>query len=458
MARARFIDGDQDSPRRGCLIQMKSIASLLTLVATFINLPAPAADNSGLPSKEDLAKLSPSPVSPAAVSPAFASRLTSKSREAALRQVFNPSDIYKSSESESATERGLVESATVRGLDWLNQWKGTRPNLIGLSLLAFLGHGEVPVSPVYGETVRREIAWVMTQGNIYDGRLSMRKDIAGLGTIDHAILTSALAEYYGLTHDGRVAPLITKALGRIVEGQETDGGWSARLARHVGLSNIGGSSDLWATGWMIEALSTADVAGFGTGATRKALQRAQGYVSTLRGSNGEFGLLSAAFPGDGRSTGIGLYALATPSSIGSKHTVFHFRGPLQGYSNGIMAFEFSYFDSMACDVPIDRLGERDASGPILRRWKQALFNDLLKAQSADGSWPVATRGNSMLEVVYTVSPVTLAPAGGIVPAGPDEFRLGQYDLQQKDDDSGRAYRTAISTLILEGCYRNPQGR
>ena len=77
--------------------------------------------------------------------------------------------------------------------------------MTGFALLAFLGHGELPVSPEFGPTVQKGLDWLVENGKKNDGRLSMEKSFNVSGVYAHAIATFALGEYYTMTKDERVA-------------------------------------------------------------------------------------------------------------------------------------------------------------------------------------------------------------------------------------------------------------
>jgi hypothetical protein len=323
-----------------------------------------------------------------------------------------------------------AETATKRGLDWFKSVAGRSrsgaefagPDAVGVFLLAFLGHGEIPASPEYGETVRRAISWVVTQGQIYDGRLSMRKsELGGFSAVSHAMTTSALIEYYRLSHDETVIPLINKAIGYILAGKGRDGGWGLSFSRQ-------GDSDLWTTGWMMDALYRAECSGLGTGATNDALKGGGEYAFTLHGVNG-FGLQRNDATVESPWTGVGFYVEAMRQNregrIKHAELLQLFRHFPQGYASEPIDFELAYFDSMAC-----YLHKKDG-GVILDQWRQRLLTGLIQAQSPDGSWPVAQNGGSVLPVIGR-----------------------SYDLQKLDNTAGRAYRTALCILMLETTFPN----
>jgi len=150
-----------------------------------------------------------------------------------------------------------AERAVVAALRWLRDqqqddggWGNGkyRPGLSGLATLAFLGHGETPDSPEFGPTLNRAFHYlaanVNPQANMYE----------------QAIVAYALAEGYGMTRSPSLREPLHQSVSLLLQAQQTPkkepiytGGW-----RYSILSD---DSDTSVTGWCVQALLAARLAG-----------------------------------------------------------------------------------------------------------------------------------------------------------------------------------------------------
>jgi hypothetical protein len=167
------------------------------------------------------------------------------------------------------------EVAVVNALRWLKMqqngngsWCDKYPGaMTGLALLCYLGHGELPQSAEFGETVAKAVNWFTEQGAKFQGRLCMAPSWAEGGAYSHAIGTYALCEYYTMTRDTAVVPLLRQAVEYIVQGQAYDGGWRYHYNSQV-------ASDTSVTGWQIQALKAAHLTDLGFPRIEESLDRA----------------------------------------------------------------------------------------------------------------------------------------------------------------------------------------
>ena len=197
---------------------------------------------------------------------------------------------------------GDAEKAVVRGLDWLKSvqcengsWgvgksrsmtaRQERARLTGLALLAFLAHGETPQSGTYGETVRRAIRYLLSEQDKKSGRFCPFSKTIGshddIGVYGHAIATYALAEAYGLTRAPMLKRPVERGVRVIVEGQQEGGGWDHRYQHEKW-------SDLSVTGWQVQALRAAQVAGIGFQGVEEALGKSVPFVQGMHEGGGKF--------------------------------------------------------------------------------------------------------------------------------------------------------------------------
>jgi len=312
------------------------------------------------------------------------------------------------------------EEAVLRGLRWLvkNQnpdgswgtaYKGA---MTGFAFLSFLGHGETPVSPEFGPAVGKALDWLMKGGAKYEGRLSMQAAFNQPGVYEHAIATYALGEYYTMTKDERVADLLTKAVGYIVDGQSPDGGWVYGYSKE-------GDGDTSVSGWQIQALKAAHLTGLEMPGVDQALDKAMLDLKRVQGPKGGFGYRTK---GDG-------YSLA---GVGVLCTYFWKQKKDESVRNGIefimsetdkeYPIEYQnekanlyawYYDTQACLM---------VGGAAWTKWNRLFQTEIVKAQAPDGSWP---------------------PMKGKSPG----------ELQTQTAVNGALYRTNLCILMLEVYYR-----
>lgn len=315
-----------------------------------------------------------------------------------------------------------AEKAVMRGLAWLKKaqnadgsWANrNQPAMTGFAILAFLGHGETPQSPEFGAAVTSGMEWLLASGTKFDGRLCGAPAFNQSGVYEHAIATLAVAEYYAMTRDERVVPLLTQAVGYIVAGQGADGGWM--------YSYDGTKSDTSVTGWQVQALWVAHLAGLHLPGLTDALDKAMLHFQRVRGPKGGFGYRTAQ---DRYSlTGVGV--LCTYLWTQKKD-------PL------VLAGADFIRDQALKDEPVRYRGKSAdlyawyyhthallmVGGRSWTTWSLMIRDELYRAQGADGSWP-PTDGKAH---------------------GPEKSK----------DAVGLVYRTALCTLMLEAFYRYTPG-
>ena len=309
------------------------------------------------------------------------------------------------------------EKAVMAGLLWLKDRQNADgswsdefiPAMTGLALLAFLGHGELPVSPEFGPTVKKALDWVLERGHEFDGRMSLTKDgfAPQSAVYEHAILTYAMGEYFSMTGDARFEPLLKKAVGYIVDGQTPVGGWDYQYAK-------GPRNDLSVAGWQIQALKAAHLTGLGIPGVDDALDRAMGFIKKWQGNEGGFGYTGP----ENRVSLTGVGVLCTYFWKESKD-----RTVKEGIDFLLGKADVKYIGSKA---PADLYGwyyDTQAclmfGGSAWEKWRRMFQDEIADNQSPDGSWP--------------------ATAGA--------------HLQPKPAGAGPFYRTTLCVLMLEVFYR-----
>lgn len=339
-----------------------------------------------------------------------------------------------------------TEKAVLAGLRWLVKAQnpdGTwgdglmRPAMTGFSLLSLLGHGELPSSPEFGPPMQKALAWVLESGAKYEGKLCNQVDLGGCVVDGHAILTQTLAEFYAMTKDERVAPLLKQAAGYIVAGQNT-GGWAYGYIKSEKYENTAVS------GWQIQALDAVRATGLEVTGMPAAFARMADYLRRIQAKDGSFdGWL---VPGGGyQSERYSYTAVGTVSSylcngrkdpLAKKGVSYLFAHTKQyqpfdkpegsypvRYQDDKADLYAWYFNSQAFFIAGDN---------AWTRWNRWATPDLLKIQSPDGSWPAHLGGADFFGDAY----------------------MGQHWALQKDlKVNGPIYRTNLCVLMLETYYR-----
>lgn len=144
----------------------------------------------------------------------------------------------------SVRESGVtadVEGAVVRSLDWLQtqqnadgSWgSANHAAMTGFALQCYYGHGEMPESPKYGDTIVKGLMFLVELGKKNPhGMLSAawEGNKGGAGTYEHAIATVSMAEAYQFGRLGTKAlpglrECFENAIKLIIEQQSDKGSW-----------------------------------------------------------------------------------------------------------------------------------------------------------------------------------------------------------------------------------------
>ena len=315
------------------------------------------------------------------------------------------------------------EDAVMRGLRWLvktqnpdGSWaKGSKPYIsamTGFALLSFLGHGETPVSAEFGPSVQKALEWILQNGAKNQGRLSMEPAFTQGGVYAHGIVTYGLGEYYTMTKDERAAELLKQAVTHIVQGQGPDGGWMYAFDKT--------ESDTSVSGWQIQALKAAHLSGLNIEGVDASLDKAMLNLKRVRGPKGGFGYRKKE---DRYSlTGAGVLCTYFWKQEKDKSVREGIDFIMDQVKNG-NPVEYRdpkanlyawYYNTQACLM---------VGGAAWNQWNRLFQDQIVKAQSPDGSWPPLAKGAT----------------GG--------------ELQADPEGAGPFYRTNLCILMLEVYYR-----
>jgi len=295
-----------------------------------------------------------------------------------------------------------LERAVSRGLDYLARTQkpdGAWPDsyggvggVVGLAMLSFLAHGEVPDEGKYGHVIRRAVDYIVrTQQE--NGLL------AGDGSspmYSHGFATLALGEVYGMIDEPRVGPALKKATGLIVSSQNQLGGWRYS----VGCPD----ADTTVSGAQMMGLRAAASAGIEVPIT--AVQRGVAYYMSCFCPGGGFGYMGADGPSPARA-GIGLLVLSLSGAYRSPQAKATADFLLTGGGFGYDGYFFysAYYGSQAMF---------QAGGKYWAHWNGSMTPALIAMQNPDGSWPDRGSGGTVcatafallaLEVNYNFLPI-----------------------------------------------------
>jgi hypothetical protein len=309
-----------------------------------------------------------------------------------------------------------TEQAVLRGLEWLrlNQngdgsWGDkNKGGMTGFGLLCFLGHGETGESAQYGVTVNKAIQWIIDNGTKFQGRLSMDDNFTQPGVYEHGICTYALGEYYTMTKDERVMELFKQAIGYIVQGQGPDGGWMYAFDKT--------KSDTSVSGWQIQSLKAAHLSELKIPGVDEALDRAMKNLERVKGKDGGYGYRDANQKYSLTGVGI-LCSLFWKGDRGELRKGMDWlldEAEKQGgvkYKGEHADLYAWYYHTQACLM---------FGGAAWQKWNRWFQDDIVAAQSPDGSWPITG---------------------------------GKGHRENDADKTGQVYRTTLSILMLEVFYR-----
>jgi hypothetical protein len=322
--------------------------------------------------------------------------------------------------------RAASEKAVQKALAWFQTQQNAdgsfgdryKVAMTGLAVLAYLGHCETPESELYGESVEKAINYLISMSG--KGNNGLTSDAGGnAASYSHGIATYALGEAYIMTGYPEYRDPFLAGVQKIIDAQAPDGGWM------YGMDGKAQDSDTSVSGWQIQALKSAYLAGLEEidSEIKEALDEAVENMKRVHDSGkGNFGYRK---PGSNQNlTGAGVFTLTMWKNAKSKEarrgTEFLMERLEDDHKwtddKGNLIYENAHLYSMYYDVQaMFAQGGRD--------WKK--FNDwfqesLTDAQLEDGSWPPTNTGKH-----------------GGAEVGKD------FDI----------YRNAFNTMMLEVYYR-----
>jgi hypothetical protein len=275
-----------------------------------------------------------------------------------------------------------AEAAVLRALEWLrvNQnpegsW-GVRDKegFTGLALLTFLAHGETTASEKYGQTVEKGIRYLVARQNA-KGEF-VKTEGAG-GVYGHAIATYALSEAYGMTRIPSLRPVMERAIQVILNGQQGHGGW----IMYTFDKGDTGRWDISLSGFCIQALKAAYIAGAENPGLKQAMDKAADFLIKRQREDGSFPYSAANRGRQPNMTGVAVLCLQLLGYGTDSAT----RGGLQFLSGADCSWTRPdaaptyawYYVTQA---------KFHQGGASWTAWNNKFAPTVIRAQNEDGSW------------------------------------------------------------------------
>jgi hypothetical protein len=274
-----------------------------------------------------------------------------------------------------------VTQAVKAGLDYLaraqrddGSWSGNygqSPGVVGLCLLAFFAHGEVPGHGPYKDTIDKALKFLLESANKETGLISRQ---GSQPMYNHGFATLALAEAYGMSADPEIERALRKAVDLIVRTQNKRGGWRYQPMPY--------DDDITVSGCQMVALRAADNAGISV--PRKTIEKGAEYIESCYAQGG-FGYQPGGSPGIAR-TGIGVLVLSLTGKEDSDKVAKGADYIQSNFPRNPMSY--FYYATYYCSQAMYQVG-----GSAWKEWDEKMTEQLLRIQvkggAERGSWPEA---------------------------------------------------------------------
>jgi hypothetical protein len=295
-----------------------------------------------------------------------------------------------------------VEPAVLKALQWLKAhqrpdgaWDGTdRAAMTGLALLTFLAHGETPGSSEFGDPVKRAISYLLDSQQA-DGSFS--KNVYA-----HAIAMTAIGEASAMTRIMVLGEATDRGLVVILRGQQDSGGYDYGYGK-------GGRSDTSVTGWQLQAMKSAVLAGRTDARLTPAIRRGIDFLKSQAWAGDGSGFVYASTPGQPTGSG-GTWTMTAVGSLCLSLLGHQEQGGL--IRQGLKRLALSYPPWEAVDQKKPVYGwyyatqaKFHAGGREWAEWNRHFARDLMISQKDDGHWEGGDHDNG--SHVYTTTLCTL---------------------------------------------------
>ena len=240
---------------------------------------------------------------------------------------------------------------------------------MGIVLLAFFAHGEVPGRGPYKDTIEKGLSYLLANAN-KSGLISRS---GSQPMYNHGFATLALAEAYGMSRRPELERALRKAVDLIVRTQNTRGGWRYQPMPY--------DDDITVTGCQLVALRAADNAGINV--PRETIRKGVEYIESCYAYGG-FGYQPGGSPGTAR-TGIGVLLLQLLGKEDSEKVakgVEYLKSHPPTHPGS-----YFYYGTYYCAQAMYQFG-----GAEWKEWNRTMTAHLLRLQvkspgDQHGSWP-----------------------------------------------------------------------
>jgi hypothetical protein len=305
-----------------------------------------------------------------------------------------------------------LEKAVLKALYWLKEqqrpdgaWDGTdRAAMTGLALLTFLAHGETPSSGEFGGTVERAIRYLLGIQRP-DGSFSANE-------YAHAIAVTAIGEASAMTRIMILGEATDRGLGVILRGQQDSGGYDYGYGK-------GGRSDTSVTGWQLQAMKSAVLAGNTDTRLAASINRGVDFLKRQAWASDGSGFVYASIPGQSAGAG-GTWSMTAVGSLCLSLLAHQEQGGLIRQSLKRLELSYPPWDAADQKKPVyswyyATQAKFHAGGHDWSEWNHHFARDLMTSQKGDGHWEggdhdsgshvyTTTLSTLMLEVYYRYLP------------------------------------------------------
>ena len=324
-----------------------------------------------------------------------------------------------------------IEEHVTRALRFLKQTQAPdggwgndhRAAMTGLSLLAYLGRCETPLSEEFGDSCLKAMVFLIDRAAKQDGRFP--EPAAGRHwPYEQAIATYALAEAHTMCRAlnlniPNLAETVQRSGQMLIDRQHESGGWDYDYEED---SSRGG--DLSITAWHIQALKACKLSGIEFRNLTRSLKSSLDYVEARQAADGSFGYTGTTPAGElprPSLTGAGMLCLQMGGRESSPAVR---RGARHALENSPFTWDGPDCDLYAHYYLAQAMFQR--GGKDWATYQPRIRDSLTARQSPDGSWPKPGGGGKVHAV-------------GALFTG--------------NSPTGIHYRTTLATLMLEVYYR-----
>ena len=294
--------------------------------------------------------------------------------------------------SKPAAARPEIEEHVTKALRFLKQTQAPdggwgsdhRAAMTGLSLLAYLGHCETPLSEEFGDSCLKAMVFLIDRAAKQDGRFP--DPAAGRHwPYEQAIATYALAEAHTFCRAlnlniPNLAETVQRSGQMLIDRQHESGGWDYDYEED---SSRGG--DLSITAWHIQALKACKLSGIDFRNLTRCLKSSLDYVEARQAADGSFGYTGTTPAGElprPSLTGAGMLCL----QMGGRESSGAVRkGARHALENSPFTWDGPDCDLYAHYYLAQAMFQR--GGKDWAAYQPRIRDSLTARQSPDGSWP-----------------------------------------------------------------------